>query len=236
MTFEEKLKIEASTIGVQLDDTALTRFRKYYEMLIDYNTRMNLTAITEEDEVIVKHFCDCLCLVSKVSIPEGAKVIDVGTGAGFPGVPLLIARPDIRLTLLDGLNKRLVFLQDVLDALGLSARIVHSRAEEASQQPEYREKYYLATSRAVARQSVLSEYCLPYTEVGGIFVAMKGPQAADELKEAEGALKILGGKVEDVLDYTLSDESSRSLIITRKVSKTPAKYPRHNSKIKSKPL
>ena len=236
MNFEEKLKTEALSVGVELDETALARFKKYYEMLIDYNTRMNLTAITQEDEVIVKHFCDCLCLVAKVEIPHSAKVIDVGTGAGFPGIPLLIARPDVKLTLLDGLNKRLVFLKDVLDALGLEAEIVHSRAEEASQQALYREKYFLATSRAVARQSVLSEYCLPYTEVGGIFVAMKGPQAAEELKEAEGALKILGGKVENVLEYTLSDESSRSLIITKKVSKTPAKYPRHNSKIKSKPL
>lgn len=236
MNFEEKLKKEASTVGVQLDDTALARFKKYYEMLIDYNTRMNLTAITEEDEVIVKHFCDCLCLVSKVIIPEGATVIDVGTGAGFPGIPLLIARPDIKLTLLDGLNKRLIFLQDVLDALELTAEIVHSRAEEAANNPKYREKYYLATSRAVARQSVLSEYCLPYTEVGGMFVAMKGPQAGDEMKVAANAINLLGGKVENVLEYTLSDESCRSLIITKKVSKTPAKYPRHNSKIKSKPL
>lgn len=236
MNFKETLYNEAKSIGIELDDTALERFYVYYEMLVDYNTRMNLTAITEEYEVIVKHFCDSLYLLSKCQVKEGAKVIDVGTGAGFPGLPLLIARPDIKLTLLDGLNKRLVFLRDVLDKLELDAEIVHSRAEEGAQDKKYREKYDVATSRAVARLNVLSEYCLPYVKKGGVFIAMKGPAAGEEAKEAANALRLLGGTVRSSQEYTLSDESSRTLITVEKTSPTPAKYPRHNSKIKKQPL
>ncbi|MDO5123886.1 MAG: 16S rRNA (guanine(527)-N(7))-methyltransferase RsmG [Eubacteriales bacterium] len=236
MTFEEKLYKEAKSVGAGLDGTALCRFATYYNMLITYNTHMNLTAITEEDEVIVKHFADSLCILGKIQVKEGAKVLDVGTGAGFPGIPLLIARPDLKLTLLDGLNKRLVFLSDVLEKLSLEAEIVHSRAEESGHNPKYREKFDLVTSRAVARQSVLCEYCLPYTKKGGLFVAMKGPKGQEELSESEKGIKLLGGEIREVAEYTLSDESARTLIITEKVSPTPGKYPRHNSQIKSKPL
>ncbi len=236
MSFKETLKCEAEKLNISLDETALERFETYYNMLIDYNTRMNLTAITEENEVIVKHFCDSLCLLSKIEVKEGASLIDVGTGAGFPGIPLLIARPDLKITLLDGLNKRLVFLQDVLKALELKAEIIHARAEEGAHEDNLREQFDIATSRAVARQSVLCEYCLPYVKVGGSFVAMKGPQAQEELKDAEKGTLLLGGKVEKVIEYSLSDESNRALIVTKKVSKTPNKYPRHNSKIKKNPL
>lgn len=236
MNFKDTLYKEAKSIGIELDDTALERFFVYYQMLVDYNTRMNLTAITEEYEVIVKHFCDSLYLLSKCQIKEGAKIIDVGTGAGFPGLPLLIARPDIKLTLLDGLNKRLVFLQDVLDKLNLKAEIVHSRAEEGAQDKKYREKFDVATSRAVARLNVLAEYCLPYVKKGGMFIAMKGPAAGEESIEAANALKILGGTVKNSQEYILSDESNRTLITIEKTSPTPAKYPRHNSKIKKQPL
>lgn len=236
MGFKETLFEEAKSTGIELDDTALDRFFTYYNMLIDYNTRMNLTAITEENEVIVKHFCDSLSLLAKYNVKENAKVIDVGTGAGFPGIPLLIARPDINLTLLDGLNKRLVFLSDVLKEIGLTAEIVHSRAEEGAQDKKFREKYDVATSRAVARLNVLSEYCLPYVKKGGVFIAMKGPAASEETEEAKNALKLLGGTVTESFEYTLSDESSRTLVIVSKTSVTPAKYPRHNSKIKKQPL
>ena len=236
MTFKETLKNEVETLGIELDELALDRFQKYYEMLIDYNTRMNLTAITEEYEVIVKHFCDSLYLISKVDVPNGASLIDVGTGAGFPGIPLLIARPDLKVTLLHGLNKRLVFLEDVLKNLNLKATIIHARAEEGSHEENLREKFDFATSRAVARQSVLCEYCLPYVRLGGSFVALKGPQAQDELKDAQKGTTLLGGKVESVMEYSLSDESNRALIVTKKIAKTPQKYPRHNSKIKKSPL
>lgn len=236
MSFNELLCNEAKSIGITLDDIALDRFRKYYEMLVDYNTRMNLTAITEKNDVIVKHFCDSLYLLAKYDLPIGAKVIDVGTGAGFPGIPLLIARPDIKLTLLDGLNKRLVFLSDVLSAIELEAEIVHARAEEGATDKKYREKYDVATSRAVARLNVLSEYCLPYVKKGGAFLALKGPAAAEELKESEKALKILGGVLEDSTEYSLSDESMRTILTVRKITHTPPMYPRHNSKIKKQPL
>lgn len=236
MSFSEILYTESKAIGVELDSVALGRFETYYKMLIDYNQRMNLTAITEENDVIVKHFCDSLFLLTKYDIKSGAKVIDVGTGAGFPGIPLLIARPDIKLTLLDGLNKRLVFLKDVLEELGLKAEIVHSRAEEGGNDKKYREKYDVATSRAVARLNVLSEYCLPYVKKEGVFLAMKGPAAAEELEEAQNALKILGGKVIRTEEYTLSDESTRSIIVTQKIAHTHPAYPRHNSKIKKQPL
>lgn len=236
MSFTELLHNECKSIGIELDNTALERFETYYKMLIDYNERMNLTAITEENEVIVKHFCDSLFLLTKYDIKFGAKVIDVGTGAGFPGIPLLIARPDIKLTLLDGLNKRLVFLADVLDKLELEAEIVHSRAEEGANDKKYREKFDVATSRAVARLNVLSEYCLPYVKKDGVFLAMKGPAAADELKEAQNALKILGGEVITTEEYTLSDDSLRTIIAVKKFSHTHPSYPRHNSKIKKQPL
>lgn len=236
MSFKENLYNECKLIGVELDDTALERFKIYYEMLVDYNTRMNLTAITEENEVIVKHFCDSLWLLRCKELKKGVSVIDVGTGAGFPGVALLIARPDIKLTLLDGLQKRLTFLRDVLDKIALDAEIVHARAEEASQTEKYREKFDVATSRAVARLNVLCEYCLPYVKKGGAFLALKGPAADDEMSESVKAIKLLGGQVKSCDPYLLSDDSNRSLVIINKTSQTPKKYPRHNSQIKKKPL
>ncbi|MBR3971384.1 MAG: 16S rRNA (guanine(527)-N(7))-methyltransferase RsmG [Ruminococcus sp.] len=236
MSFCEALYTEAKSIGIELDQTALERFHTYYEMLIDYNERMNLTAITEEQEVIVKHFCDSLFLLTKYDIKQGAKVIDVGTGAGFPGIPLLIARPDLKVTLLDGLNKRLVFLTSVCDKLGLSAEIVHSRAEEGANDKNYREKFDVATSRAVARLNVLCEYCLPYVKKDGVFLAMKGPAGDEELTESINALKVLGGEVIATEKYTLSDDSLRTIIAIKKVSHTHPSYPRHNSKIKKQPL
>ena len=234
--FTDLLNKECKNISLELDSTALERFETYYKMLIEYNQKMNLTAITEEYDVIVKHFCDSLVLFTKYEVKIGAKIIDVGTGAGFPGVPLLIARPDIKLTLLDGLNKRLVFLSDVLSALQLDAEIVHSRAEDGATDKKYREKFDIATSRAVARLNVLLEYCLPYVKKGGVFLAMKGPAATDELADARNAMQVLGGRVVSTDEYVLSDGSQRSIIAVKKESHTHPSYPRHNSKIKKQPL
>ncbi|MBQ9743376.1 MAG: 16S rRNA (guanine(527)-N(7))-methyltransferase RsmG [Ruminococcus sp.] len=236
MNFKEKLSYEAGLIGIELDETALDKFQTYYDMLISYNEKMNLTAITAEDEVIVKHFCDSMYLLTKYDIKKESSLIDVGTGAGFPGIPMLIARPDLKLTLLDGLNKRLTFLSDVLHKLGFTAELVHSRAEEAAMDTDYREKFDVVTSRAVARLNTLCEYCLPYVKKGGVFLAMKGPAAKEELSEAKNAIGILGGKVVSAQEYSLSDKSSRTLVIIEKIKKTPDKYPRHNSQIKKKPL
>ena len=184
----------------------------------------------------MKHFLDCALLLTAVNLPESAKVVDVGTGAGFPGMVLKILRPDIEITLMDGLNKRLVFLDEVAKALDLEVKTVHLRAEEAGKNQNYRERFDLATARAVSRLNVLYEYCLPLVKVGGVFCAMKGPSAAEELSEARKAAGILGGGKAEVKETTLTGEEKRCFVITKKISQTPPKYPRISAKISKQPL
>ena len=236
MINKDLLKSMAADMGIDLSPESLDRFDKYAEMLVETNKTLNLTAITEPDEIVTKHFCDCLSLFREVEIPKGAKLIDVGTGAGFPGVVLLIARPDLRITLMDSTNKRLVFVQSVVDALGLKANVVHSRAEEAGKDKKFREQYDFATARAVANMQTLSEYCLPFLKVGGLFAAMKGAKASDELSVAKGAIKILGGQVDSAKEFTLPDCGERSILCVKKISQTPSKYPRPSAQIAKKPL
>lgn len=222
---------------IELSDEQLGKLSAYYELLVSANEKMNLTAITEPNEVAVKHFADSLSVFNYIDIPEGASVIDVGTGAGFPGLVMKIARPDIELTLLDSLNKRLNFLDDVLNTLNLKAELVHARAEEGGQNIDYRECYDLAVSRAVARLNVLCEYCLPYVRLSGSFIAFKGGDADEEINNASKAIQALGGKKKNVYKFELpNDCGSRTLIQIEKVQPTPDKYPRHNGKIKAKPL
>ncbi|MBR6531477.1 MAG: 16S rRNA (guanine(527)-N(7))-methyltransferase RsmG [Clostridia bacterium] len=230
------LKSEAEKIGIILDDTALTRLDKYAEMIVETNKTLNLTAITEPEEIVYKHFVDSLSLLTVVDLKEGAKVIDVGTGAGFPGVVLLIARPDIKITLMDGTNKRLNFIRSVLDEIGLDAEILHSRAELAGKEKAYREQFDLVTARAVANMNTLSEYCLPFAKVGGVFAPMKAAKADEELDSANGAIKLLGGQVEKVCHLDISNCGERCIIITKKISQTPPKYPRASAQISKKPL
>ncbi len=222
--------------GIKVDDTAKERLIKYADLLVEWNEKINLTAITDPEGIVVKHFLDCALLLTAVKLPEKAKVVDVGTGAGFPGMVLKILRPDIEITLMDGLNKRLVFLDEVAKKLDLEVRTVHLRAEEAGKNPSYREKFDLATARAVSRQGVLYEYCLPLVKVGGIFCAMKGPSAAEELAEARKAAGILGGGKAEIKETTLTGEEKRCFIITKKISQTPPKYPRISAKISKQPL
>ena len=222
--------------GIAYDDTVLSRLEKYADMLREWNEKINLTAITDPEGIVVKHFLDCALLLKQVNIPQNGSVIDVGTGAGFPGMVLKIFRPDIELTLLDGLNKRLVFLNEVLSSLDLSARTVHMRAEEAGKAAAHREKYDLVTARAVAQLRTLYEYCLPLCKVGGIFCSMKGPSAADELSEAKKAASVLGGDKGKIITETLTGEETRTLVITKKISQTPPKYPRKSAKISKQPL
>lgn len=229
------IKNACEQIGIKLNDNQLKQFERYYELLTEWNEKINLTRITEPDEVALKHFADSLTLLEYVEIPKNSTIIDVGTGAGFPGIPLKIARPDISLTLLDSLNKRLGFLGEVCSELGIKAELVHSRAEDGGKDKLYREKYDFAVSRAVARLNILSEYCLPYVKVGGSFIAMKGPELTEELNEAKNALKILGGKINKVNEFKLED-SGRTIVVINKIKQTPKSYPRHSSKIKSKPL
>lgn len=230
------LKQALKKAEINITDESIKKFEQYYNLLVEWNEKINLTAITKPDEVAVKHFEDSLSVLKYVDIKENAKIIDIGTGAGFPGIPLKIVRGDINLTLLDSLNKRLVFLQNVCNELNISAQTLHSRAEESSRKAEYREKYDFAFSRAVAQLNLLSELCLPYVKKGGCFVAMKGPDVREELKNAEKAIEVLGGKVKEIKEFNLSDNSGRTLVVIEKIKNTPEKYPRHGSKLKSNPL
>ncbi len=223
-------------LDIRLGDAAKNQLKRYYELLVEWNEKMNLTALTEPHDVALKHFADSLTLFKYTEIKEGASVIDVGTGAGFPGLVLKIARPDIRLTLLDSLNKRLSFLDTVCDELGLDGVVtVHSRAEDGSR-TELRDSFDHAVARAVAPLNVLSEYCMPYVKVGGSFLAMKGKTAQEELAQAENAITRLGGQVSDKFFFSLGDAGERGIIVINKVAPTPKEFPRKSKAIKNKPL
>lgn len=222
---------------ITLTENQYEQFQKYFELLAEWNEKMNLTAITDESGVALKHFADSLSLLNFVDIPQNSSLADVGTGAGFPGVVLKIASPDIKLTLIDSLNKRLVFLGEVCAQLGIEAELIHSRAEDGARDEKLRESFDFAVSRAVARMNVLSEYCLPYVKVGGAFCAMKGAQANEEFKESLNAINTLGGKLENKYFFELPENGGeRAIAVVRKVKNTPQKYPRQSGKIKAKAL
>lgn len=222
--------------NITISDTQKQKFETYAKLLSEWNEKINLTAITEDTEVAVKHFIDSITLLKYADIKENASVIDIGTGAGFPGIPLKIMRDDINLTLLDSLNKRLVFLDEVCNTIDIKAQTVHSRAEEGGQNPKFREKYDVAVSRAVANLPALCEYCMPYVKVGGVFVSMKGSDGENELESAKNAIAILGGKTESCETLTLPDGSTRTIITIRKIQPIPQKYPRRSVKINKQPL
>ncbi len=235
--FKDILLEQCEKSGIELTSEQIEKFTRYYELIIEWNEKMNLTALTEMEDVALKHFCDSILLLKYADIEEGASLIDVGTGAGFPSIPVKIMRPDINLCLLDSLNKRLIFLNEVVKDLKLdNVQIIHSRAEDGAKKNELREKFDYATSRAVAQLNVLSEYCLPYVKTGGAFLAMKGKYSEEEISNAKNAIKLLGGKTSKVSTYSLADSSERTIINISKVSNTDSKYPRNSGKIKSKPL
>lgn len=235
---KEILKSGLAHFGLDSSDKAVAQFVRYYELLISYNEKVNLTAITEEREVAVKHFLDSAAVLSVLELPYGAHVIDVGTGAGFPGLPIKLVRSDIKLTLADALGKRVAFLQECASSLGLSdVECVHARAEELAKKEEYREMYDAAVSRAVANMAALSEYCLPFVKVGGVFAALKGPAAKQELDSAKNAIALLGGggaciKMTEIADSQLE----HTVILVDKITHTPQKYPRNGNKAVQKPL
>ena len=212
------------------------KFRIYSRLLTEWNQKINLTAVTDPEGIAEKHFLDSVLILKYYTPPEGAKVIDVGTGAGFPGIPLKILRPDLKLTLLDSLNKRLVFLDTLLKELNISAELVHTRAEEAARRREYRRQFDFAAARAVASLPVLCEYCLPFLKQGGVFAAMKGPEPEAELKSAEYAVHLLGCELAEKEIYRLPSGDGRSLLLFRRTGPLPAAYPRHGSKIAKAPL
>lgn len=236
MIDEAQLKQECQEIGLEISQEQQALFCKYAEMLLEWNEKMNLTAIKKPEEIVTKHFVDSLTLLTAADFPQKVHMLDVGTGAGFPSVPIKIVRPDIHLTLLDSLNKRVTFLTALSQALGQENSCIHARAEEAGRKPEHREQYGIVTARAVAHLQTLSEYCLPFVKQGGIFAAMKGGEIQEELEESQKAVALLGGKVEKVLQFQLPDQSSRSIILIKKISQTSSKYPRSSGKIIKSPL
>ncbi len=237
MLYNPSLLLEdAAKLGISVTDEMLTRFEKLAFLLVEQNKTMNLTAITDPDGIAVKHFADSISALSAADFPQGAKVLDVGTGAGFPSIPLLIARPDLDMTMIDSTAKKLKYVASAVESLGLNAEVLHTRAEEAGQNKEYREKYDIVCSRAVAALNVLCEYCLPFVKVGGVFLAMKGAKAQEEIADAKSAIKTLGGKIVAEKSFTLSDGGERTIVVIKKISQVPPKYPRVSAQIAKKPL
>ena len=218
-----------------LSEEQYAQLEKYAGLLVEWNEKMNLTAITDPEGIAVKHFLDCLAFLKRVDIPKGARVADVGTGAGFPGIVLKIARPDIKLVLIDSLQKRLNFLSVVLEETGISAELIHARAEDAGHDKKLRESFDFVTARAVANLAVLSEYCIPLVKVGGTFAPMKTAEVAEELEGAKAAAKILGGEVKEPVIYEIP-AGGKSVVFIEKKNPTPPKYPRQRVKISEKPL
>lgn len=229
-SFVDKMTEGSKELGITLSEQQLEQFYQYYEMMAEWNQVMNLTAITELDEVISKHFIDSLALVKAVNLSKNpaARVIDVGTGAGFPGIPLKIAFPELRITLLDSLNKRVLFLNEVIDKLGLKyVKTIHGRAEDFGHDSSYREQYDYCVSRAVANTATLSEYCIPFLKPGGFFVPYKSGKVDEELKQGEKAIKVMGGKLVKIVRFQLTGaDADRTLAVIKKVEKTGKKYPR----------
>ncbi|MEM1486086.1 16S rRNA (guanine(527)-N(7))-methyltransferase RsmG [Oscillospiraceae bacterium PP1C4] len=236
MIDKAKLGEYCAAMEIKLTEQQLDQFDCYAQTLVEWNQKINLTAIVKPEEIVIKHFVDSLSLLAAVKLPQGARMIDVGTGAGFPSVPIKIVRPDVNLTLLDSLNKRIVFLGELSAVLGQKNACIHFRAEEAGQNPLYRERYELATARAVAHLRELSEYCLPFVKQGGVFAALKGGEIDTEIEEASKAIELLGGKIEQVKRFSLPDESKRTIIVIKKISQTSTKYPRPSAKIAKNPL
>lgn len=224
--FEKEIIEYMEELEIKLSTEQAEMFFKYMNLLLEWNEKINLTAITDEEEVIVKHFVDSIT-ISKY-IPTGTSLIDVGTGAGFPGIPLGIIRNDLEIVLLDSLQKRINFLEVVIRELGLeNIKTVHARAEEFGKNNKYREKFDVATSRAVANLSTLSEYLLPLVKIGGVVICMKGCAIEEELNNSKKAINVLGGKVTRVFEFNLpKTDIKRNIVLVDKVSKTPAKYPR----------
>lgn len=225
-------------LSIVLNDKQIQQFEQYYNILVEWNKVMNLTAITEYEEVVEKHFLDSLTIVNAIHVKKIETLIDVGTGAGFPGIPLKIAFPHLKVTLLDSLNKRIKFLNEVINLLELNdIKAIHGRAEDYAKQSEYREQYDICVSRAVANLATLSEYCLPYVKVDGLFVPYKSGEIDEELKSSEKAVSILGGKVEEVVKFQLpGTDIGRSFVKIHKIKETKKKYPRKAGMPTKEPL
>ena len=233
----ELLKTSAEKMGIELSKNQLEKFDLYKKLLLEWNEKMNLTAITDDEGIAIKHFADSISVLPLIE-NKNASLIDVGTGAGFPGIPLKIANDGFKVTLLDSLNKRITFLEEVKKELGITnLECIHSRAEDGGRNADLREKFDYCVSRAVARLSVLSEYCMPFVAVGGYFISLKGPDAAEELTEAQKAISVLGGKVEKVVEITIPESDLKHCaVMIKKIKSTPKAYPRKAGTAAKKPL
>lgn len=234
----EILRQEALKFDINLTDKMLENFAVYTDMLLEYNSFMNLTAITDPYEVKIKHYLDSITLLCENKLKSGDKVIDIGAGAGFPSLPNAIVREDVNFTMLDSLGKRVNFLNDVVDKLNLTnARAIHSRAEDGGRDTNYREKFDVAVARAVADLAVLAEYALPFVREGGYFLAMKGTAPEEEINNAKKAIKTLGGQIEKVSEVKIAPLNlSHTIVVIKKVEKTPSVYPRKAGTPSKKPL
>lgn len=233
---KSKFKDLFSSMEISVSDKQYDKLYKYAEILIEWNKMVNLTAILSPEDISQKHFLDSVLPFSLFNVKRGAKIIDVGTGAGFPSCPLKIFRDDIQITLLDSLNKRIRFLEALSDELSLNAECIHGRAEELAHKEDYREHFDIATARAVASLPMLCEYCLPFVKKGGYFIALKGGNSEDEIDDSKSAIKVLGGKIDRITDYSLPNGDKRVLIAIKKISQTASKYPRNKGQITKKPL
>lgn len=224
--------------NITINEKQQEQFEQYYDLLVEWNSFMNLTGITDYEEVLVKHFLDSLALFHEHPYKEKLSLMDMGSGAGFPGLPLKIVYPDLNVTLMDSLNKRIKFLNEVISKLGLENIVaIHARAEELARKPEYREQYDLVVSRAVARTASLAEFCLPYVKIGGYFIPYKSGTIEEELKEAEYSFNVLGGKFEEVKTFEVpNSDMHRTLLVIKKVKNTPKAYPRAGGKPLKMPL
>lgn len=233
---KELLKLCASEFGVEISDETADKFDIYARELVSYNEKVNLTAITQPDDIVIKHFADSLAFFKYSGVKKGNKLADVGCGAGFPGVPVLIAGDELDVYLFDAVNKKLEFIRYLLNQLDLKANVVHMRAEEAGKMPEYREKFDFVTARAVAQLRILSEFCLPLVKVGGKFVSMKGDISDDEKTNGIAAFKKLNSELYDDVRYNIHNGDVRNIIIAKKISHISPKYPRNMGQISKKPL
>lgn len=238
MELMKSLKKDALEFGIELSDYQLKQFYDYYELLIEWNEKINLTAITDFNEVLKKHFLDSISLVKAVPLDGSFTLIDIGTGAGFPGIPIKIAFPNIKVTLLDSLNKRVIFLEEVISKLGLTEiEAIHGRAEDFAKEGMLRESFDYSVSRAVANLSSLCEFCLPYVKVGGMFISYKSEKAKEEMQISKNAIDILGGNIFDCENFLLpGTDMERNFVIIKKVVPTPLKYPRKAGTPIKKPL
>lgn len=238
MKFFDLMKVAANDVGLELTEVQYEQFIKYMRLVQEWNEKINLTAITEDEEFVKKHFIDCIKAFKSDAINNAKSIIDVGTGAGFPGMPIAILHPTAKITLLDSLNKRINFLNLVVRELGLTnVTTIHSRAEDGARNPKLREKFDVATSRAVANMAVLSEFCMPYVKKGGYFVALKGPSIDEELANGSNAIKILGGELKGIIEINIEEtDLKHNIVEVKKIKECPKTYPRKAGTVNKKPL